>query len=131
MKNCPELLGWKMINIFVTFFTIVNVFLYASVLNAGEGEYNYRKDKNEGIIITDTPTPKDKEHKETIKFKNEEVYIGMNKDMVLMSWGEPDTKSRSVYSYGVFEDWTYHDGDNMYSLSFQNGILTYFSKTEF
>ncbi len=57
-----------MINILISFFTIINVFLYASVLNAGE--LYYWSDKNGGIHITDTPPPQGTEHKETIKYKD-------------------------------------------------------------
>ena len=57
-----------MIKILISFFTIINVFLYASVLNAGE--IYYWTDKNGEIHITDTPPPQDAEHKETIRYKD-------------------------------------------------------------
>ena len=57
-----------MIKILISFFTIINLFLYASVLYAGE--IYYWTDKNGEIHITDTPPPQDAEHKETIKYKD-------------------------------------------------------------
>jgi predicted RNase H-like nuclease (RuvC/YqgF family) len=60
--------GEKMIKILISFFTIINIFLYASVLNAGE--IYYWTDKNGEIHITDTPPPQDAEHKETIRYKD-------------------------------------------------------------
>ena len=57
-----------MINIIISLFAIINIFLYASVLNAGE--LYYWTDKNGGIRITDTPPPQGTEHKETIKYKD-------------------------------------------------------------
>jgi hypothetical protein len=54
------------------------------------------------------------------RIKNEEISIGMNKDMVLMSWGYPDEINRDVGKWGVHEQWIY--GDNY--LYFENGILT-------
>ena len=57
-----------MIHIIISILTIVNVFLYASVLNAGE--LYYWTDKNGEIHIADTPPPQGTEHKETIKYKD-------------------------------------------------------------
>jgi hypothetical protein len=57
-----------MINIIISLFTIINIFLFTSVLNAGE--LYYWSDKNGGIHITDTPPPQGTEHKETIKYKD-------------------------------------------------------------
>ena len=117
MKNNQELKRGKMINIIISFFTIISVFLYATVLNAG-GEY-YFKEKN-GVIIIDKPPHQDTEHKETIKYKNGEVHIGMNKEMVIMSLGEPKKTSKEIYSYGVSEWWWYDDK----RVCFENGIVT-------
>ena len=57
-----------MINIVISIFTIVNVFFYASVLNAGE--LYYWTDKNGEIHISDRPPPEGTEHKESIKYKD-------------------------------------------------------------
>jgi|WetSurMetagenome_2_1015567.scaffolds.fasta_scaffold06003_7 hypothetical protein len=53
---------------------------------------------------------------------NKKVKIGMTKNMVLDSWGEPDDINRSVGSWGVHEQWVY--GENY--LYFENGKLTSF-----
>lgn len=48
------------------------------------------------------------------------VKIGMNKDMVIESWGVPRDVNRTIGSYGVHEQWCY-DGSYLY---FKNGKLT-------
>ena len=51
-----------------------------------------------------------------------EVYIGMTKEMVLTSWGEPKDINRTVTEWGVHEQWVY---GSQY-LYFDNGELTTF-----
>lgn len=52
---------------------------------------------------------------------NKQIMIGMTKEMVLDSWGDPKDINRSVGSWGVHEQWVY--GNNQY-LYFENGKLT-------
>jgi len=49
-----------------------------------------------------------------------EIYIGMTKEMVLMSWGSPKDVNRTITRWGVREQWVY---DSQY-LYFENGKLT-------
>jgi hypothetical protein len=49
------------------------------------------------------------------------IVLGMTKEQVTASWGKPDDIHRSVYSFGVHEQWIY--GDRQY-LYFEDGILT-------
>jgi hypothetical protein len=48
------------------------------------------------------------------------IWIGMTKDMAILSWGNPETINRSVGSWGVHEQWVYGDA----YLYFENGVLT-------
>lgn len=50
------------------------------------------------------------------------IRIGMTKDMVRASWGEPEDRNRSVGSWGVHEQWIYN---NTY-IYFENDIMTSF-----
>lgn len=52
--------------------------------------------------------------------KSKKVYIGMNCEMVLMSWGKPSQKHKSSYDWGTEEQWVYNSDDYLY---FENGIL--------
>lgn len=54
--------------------------------------------------------------------EKKEIYIGMTKEMVLMSWDKPEKINRDVGSWGVDEQWVYGD---VY-LYFRNGKLTSF-----
>jgi len=51
---------------------------------------------------------------------NHKLQLGMTKDMVIESWGQPKNINKSVYSWGVHEQWVY---DSRY-LYFEDGILT-------
>lgn len=48
-----------------------------------------------------------------------EVFIGMTEDMVLLSWGAPKDKNRSIGSWGMHEQWVYSSS----YLYFEDGIL--------
>jgi hypothetical protein len=50
------------------------------------------------------------------------VQIGMSREMVKATWGEPENINRTVGSWGVHEQWIY---GNTY-LYFENNILTSF-----
>ena len=54
--------------------------------------------------------------------KSQKIKIGMTKEQVLISWGEPDSKNRSVGSWGVHEQWVY----GKKYLYFENNKLTSF-----
>jgi hypothetical protein len=49
------------------------------------------------------------------------IWIGMTDEMALESWGKPEKNNRSVGSWGVHEQWIYHNDVYVY---FENGILT-------
>lgn len=48
-------------------------------------------------------------------------WIGMNKDMAIISLGNPNYINRTVGSWGVHEQWVY---DNNFYIYFENGKLT-------
>ncbi|WP_242120951.1 coiled-coil domain-containing protein [Aestuariivivens sediminicola] len=54
------------------------------------------------------------------KLKQGYYWIGMNKEMAIISLGSPKDINRTVGSWGVHEQWVY---DNLY-LYFENGTLT-------
>lgn len=56
------------------------------------------------------------------KLKKGYYWIGMTKDMALISLGQPKEINRTVGSWGVHEQWVY-DGKYYY---FENGIMTSF-----
>ena len=51
------------------------------------------------------------------------IRIGMTKEMVLASWGQPRDINRSVGSWGVNEQWVYAYSQYLY---FENGKLESF-----
>jgi hypothetical protein len=56
-----------------------------------------------------------------------EIVLGMTKELVRFSWGEPTDVNRSVGSWGVHEQWVYRFSTSPYSATymyFENGILT-------
>ena len=53
---------------------------------------------------------------------NNQIQLGMTKEMVIDSWGRPDDINRTVGSWGVHEQWVYER--NKTYLYFENGILT-------
>ena len=60
--------------------------------------------------------------------RDERLFVGMSKDMVLMSWGEPMEINRSIGSWGTDEQWVYPAGfsnGNNY-LYLRNEIVTSF-----
>lgn len=48
------------------------------------------------------------------------AWIGMTDDMARESWGEPRDINRTVYSFGVHEQWVYGNGSYLY---FEDGKL--------
>lgn len=54
--------------------------------------------------------------------KDQKVYLGMNQEMCIYSWGKPRKVNQSIGSWGTHEQWVYGDfGPYVY---FQNGVLT-------
>lgn len=57
--------------------------------------------------------------------KKNSVFIGMNEDMVWLSWGLPTRKNVSKYAWGTEEQWVYDlKSQGTKYLYFKNGILT-------
>jgi hypothetical protein len=60
--------------------------------------------------------------RELARRKSEGVSIGMSQEDVRQSsWGRPERVNRSVYSFGVREQWVYGNGNYLY---FEDGRLT-------
>ncbi len=58
------------------------------------------------------------------------IQLGMTDEMVLASWGVPDDINRSVYSWGIHEQWVYRRDDfHAYYLYFEDGVLTSWQET--
>lgn len=54
--------------------------------------------------------------------RSEGVTIGMSKDDVIASsWGRPESINKSIYSFGVHEQWVYGGRNYLY---FEDGRLT-------
>jgi hypothetical protein len=51
----------------------------------------------------------------------EKIYIGMNQEMVRESWGAPEDINRTIYPFGVHEQWVYGLGNYVY---FEDGVVT-------
>jgi hypothetical protein len=51
------------------------------------------------------------------------IRIGMNKDMVIASWGRPHDINRTTYSFGVHEQWVYGEYGSSY-VYFEDGKVT-------
>jgi hypothetical protein len=49
------------------------------------------------------------------------VYIGMNKEQAIASWGKPDDINTTITAYGRHEQWCYDGGSYLY---FDKGVLT-------
>lgn len=52
---------------------------------------------------------------------NGKVRIGMTQEQVVVAWGRPEDINKTVYSFGVHEQWVYGIGSYLY---FEDGILT-------
>lgn len=50
-----------------------------------------------------------------------QVILGMTKEAVILSWGNPKDINKTVGSWGVHEQWVYTNGKYLY---FENGLLT-------
>lgn len=60
--------------------------------------------------------------KRTVKAVLEgKVFVGMNSEQALESWGEPDDINRTITARGTSEQWVFGSGSYLY---FDNGILT-------
>jgi hypothetical protein len=49
-----------------------------------------------------------------IKINNQEIWIGMNEQMLLDSWGHPNDKNVTLSQYGRREQWVYGSGRYVY-----------------
>jgi hypothetical protein len=58
------------------------------------------------------------------KIIDKQIWIGMNEEMAILSWGEPDEKNNTVGSWGVHSQWVYRSEDTF--LYFENGKLVSF-----
>lgn len=57
--------------------------------------------------------------------KAQKVFIGMGKDQVILSWGQPDDVNKTITGKNTYEQWVYNKGNYKYSyLYFENGKLT-------
>lgn len=54
------------------------------------------------------------------------IRIGMTAEQVRAAWGRPDDINRSVYSFGIHEQWVWEDGDGIpYQFAYmEDGVLT-------
>jgi hypothetical protein len=55
------------------------------------------------------------------KILAEKIWLGMTDEMAKESWGNPKDINRSVYTWGVHEQWVYESSTYLY---FENGKLT-------
>jgi len=58
------------------------------------------------------------------RISQQKIWLGMEDDMALLSWGPPSDINKSVGSWGVREQWVYGWTSNVSYLYFENGILT-------
>lgn len=59
------------------------------------------------------------------KLIERKVWIGMTKEMAILTWGEPDDINKTITACGVREQWVYERGGyKAQYLYFENGILT-------
>lgn len=87
--------------------------------SSGEIGYIGYNDKN---FYKDNPIDESWDKDIIDLIKAQKIIIGMTKEQILLSWGEPETKNRTVGSWGVHEQWIY---GNKY-LYFENDKLTSF-----
>ena len=55
---------------------------------------------------------------------NGQIMLGMSKEMLIASWGQPSDINKSVGNYGVHEQWVYDYTHFQYFVYFENGVLT-------
>jgi hypothetical protein len=84
-----------------------------------------KKDNGEtGYLAYEQLTPKNEIGKFSKRIqrliKDGKIFIGMTKEQVVLSWGEPDDINKSVGPWGVHEQWVY----NSSYLYFENERLT-------
>lgn len=81
-------------------------------------------------LLKENPFEKYKWSKKTWDYiKNRTVYIGMNKDMVLLAKSAPERTNITKYSWGVFEQWVYDYPLGAEYLYFKNGLLSGIQET--
>lgn len=84
-----------------------------------EGEFSKLKARLEKVIERE----EERQRKLVAQSKRSEgVRIGMSKDDVIASsWGRPESINKSIYSFGVHEQWVYGGRNYLY---FEDGRLT-------
>ncbi len=55
---------------------------------------------------------------------NGQIMLGMSKEMMIASWGQPSDINKSVGSYGGHEQWVYDYSFFQYFVYFDNGVIT-------
>ena len=81
-----------------------------------------RREKDKEYFISQIP---DIDATTLEKILNHKITIGMTKQLVKFSWGNPRDINRTVSSWGIREQWVYGDWpDNYRLLYFRDGILT-------
>jgi hypothetical protein len=68
-------------------------------------------------LVTSKPWPSDVK----TAILEKKVFIGMTAEQARLAWGKPQNINRSVYSFGVHEQWVYGSGNYLY---FENDKLT-------
>ena len=85
------------------------------------------KDKLVAELFSRHPEWSEDKKREMLNIFNNKVTLGMTKDQVMLSWGQPDDINRTVGSWGVNEQWVYkksRDMSNWKYLYLKNGRLT-------
>jgi hypothetical protein len=110
-----------------------NIFLKIGFLNEKIDSLTNRKNEIESENVTIDEQAEKTTSRDNLlfkyrksKFKNaiskNKIAIGMTKEMVIDSWGDPENINRDVGSWGIHEQWIY----NSTYLYFENGKLTAF-----
>ena len=96
--------------------------------NRRDPDWGYWKEVREQYVSS---------HKDEITKENQDkilkviVSLGMTTEEVSATWCHLTPKvNRSVYSFGVHEQWVYRDRNPMVYLYFKNGKLTSFQENE-
>lgn len=62
--------------------------------------------------------------KDAQRILDQKVWIGMNQEQLILSWGEPDDKNRTVTKYGIREQWIYGEFPNVTYVYLEDGVVT-------
>ncbi len=76
------------------------------------------------VLVKENPLNKYKWSKKVWdSIKNEEIFIGMNREMVTLSWGVGKI-NKTTYNWGTLEQWVYRNDYFVKYVYFKNGIVT-------